>query len=119
MPRGGRASQSLDSISLDISRMVDHNASADAWERYYRNDRNAFGRRIYTPQGQQTFEEIRRRYTSDPEFRDTVDRYTQEFERLLSDVARDDRDGSAVRTYLTSDTGKVYTMLAHAAGRLD
>jgi hypothetical protein len=24
-----------------------------------------------------------------------------------------------VRSYLTSDTGKVYTMLAHAAGRLD
>jgi hypothetical protein len=23
------------------------------------------------------------------------------------------------RTYLTSDTGKVYTMLAHAAGRFD
>jgi hypothetical protein len=23
------------------------------------------------------------------------------------------------RTYLTSETGKVYTMLAHAAGRLD
>jgi hypothetical protein len=24
-----------------------------------------------------------------------------------------------VRTYLTSETGKVYTMLAHAAGRFD
>jgi len=24
-----------------------------------------------------------------------------------------------VRSYLTSDTGKVYTMLAHAAGRFD
>jgi hypothetical protein len=24
-----------------------------------------------------------------------------------------------VRTYLISDTGKVYTMLAHAAGRFD
>jgi hypothetical protein len=24
-----------------------------------------------------------------------------------------------VRNYLTSDTGKVYTMLAHAAGRFD
>jgi hypothetical protein len=24
-----------------------------------------------------------------------------------------------VRTYLTSETGKVYTMLAHAAGRIE
>ena len=114
-----RSSQSLDTISLDISRMVDHAAAADAWDRYYRNDRNAFSRRVYTAQGQQTFEEIRRRYSSDLEFRETVDRYTHEFERLLSDMARDDRDGSAVRNYLTSETGKVYTMLAHASGRLD
>jgi hypothetical protein len=34
-------------------------------------------------------------------------------------VARDDQDPKVSRTYLTSDTGKVYTMLAHAAGRLN
>ena len=53
------------------------------------------------------------------EFRLTVDRYIQEFERLLADVSRDDRDDNLTRTYLTSETGKVYTMLAHAAGRLN
>jgi hypothetical protein len=35
-------------------------------------------------------------------------------------VSRDERGGQQmVRTYLTSETGKVYTMLAHASGRLD
>ena len=115
----GRPAASLDTISLDISRMVDHAAASEAWERYYRGDRNAFSRVLYTVPGQQTFDEIRRRYGSDHEFHETVDRYTQEFERLLNDVARDDRDGTLVRTYLTSETGKVYTLLAHAAGRLD
>ena len=43
----------------------------------------------------------------------------QEFERLLSEVARDDRDGSLAKSYLVSDTGKVYTMLAHAAQRFE
>ena len=114
-----RAAQSLDMISHDISRMVDHAAVVDAWDRYYRNERRAFSRRIYKGQGQQTFDEIRRRYRGDSEFRDTVDRYTNEFERLVSEVSREDRDGSLVRTYLTSDTGKVYTMLAHASGRFD
>ena len=47
------------------------------------------------------------------------DRYIHEFERLLDDVARGDRGSAVVRNYLTSDTGKVYTMLAHAAGRFD
>ena len=34
-------------------------------------------------------------------------------------ASRDDRDQMLTRTYLTSETGKVYTMLAHAAGRFD
>ena len=53
------------------------------------------------------------------DFRETVDRYVHEFERLLAEVGRDDHDGSLLRTYLTSETGKVYTMLSHAAGRFD
>ena len=77
------------------------------WERYRRGEQNVFDRRLYTPQGGAAFDEIRRRYRGEREFRDTVDRYIQEFERLLSEVARDDRDGSLAKSYLVSDTGKV------------
>ena len=62
-------------------------------------------------------DEIRRKYSSEPEFRRAVDRYVDDFERLLKDVAAKDRDNIMTQTYLTSDTGKVYTMLAHASGR--
>ena len=109
---------SLDSISTDIARMVDHDAMVDLWDRYYRGERNAFSRRLYTLQGQQTFDEIRRRYRADREFKQTVDRYIAEFERLLDEVAREDRGPQALRSHLTSETGLVYTLLAHAAGRL-
>ena len=111
--------ESLDSLSVDIARMIDHEAAAELWERYNRGERNIFTRRLYTMQGQKAFDEVRRRYKSDREFRQTVDRYTGEFERLLSEVARDDRGQVVARTYLTSETGKVYTMLAHAAGRFE
>jgi len=108
----------LETISLDISRMIDTEAAADAWDRYRRGDTDAFSQHIYTARGQQTYEEIRRRYRSDAEFHKTVDRYVKEFERLLSDVNRDDRDDTITRSYLASETGRVYTLLAHAAGRL-
>ncbi len=42
----------------------------------------------------------------------------QEFERLLAKISQNDRDGSQWRAYLLSSTGKVYTILAHASGRL-
>ena len=67
----------------------------------------------------EAFEEIRRKYRSDRDFMRTVDRYIGEFERLLDEVSRDDRGQVVARTYLTSETGKVYTMLAHAAGRFE
>jgi hypothetical protein len=111
--------ESLDSLSVDIARMIDHDAAADLWDRYKRGERNVFTRRLYTLQGQQAFDDIRKKYRTDSEFKQTVDRYISEFERLLEEVSRDDRGQVVARTYLTSETGKVYTMLAHAAGRFD
>src|SRR5215212_10817300 len=63
------AMESLDSLSVDIARMIDHDAAAELWERYKRGERNVFTRRLYTLQGQKTFEEIRKRYRSDREFK--------------------------------------------------
>ena len=111
--------ESLDSLSVDIARMIDHDAAAELWDRYKRGERNVFTKRLYTLQGQKTFDEIGKRYRADREFKQTVDRYIGEFERLLEEVSREDRGSVVARTYLTSETGKVYTMLAHAAGRFD
>jgi hypothetical protein len=110
---------SIDSLSVDIARMIDHDAAAELWDRYKRGERGVFSRRLYTPQGAKAFDEIRGKYRTDPEFRQTVEHYIHEFERLLDDVSRGDRGPQVARNYLTSDTGKVYTMLAHAAGRFD
>ena len=110
--------ESLNSLSVDIARAIDHEASIELWDRYRRGERDVFTRRLYTLKGQQTFDEIRRKYQNDADFHAAVDRYCDDFERLLKDIARNDRDNIMTQTYLTSDTGKVYTMLAHAAGRL-
>jgi hypothetical protein len=111
--------ESLNSLSVDIARAIDDEAFLELWERYKRGERNVFTRRLYTLPGQQTFEEIRRKYAREGEFRAAVDRYITDFEQLLADVARTDRDNIMSQSYLTSDTGKVYTLLAHASGRLD
>ena len=110
--------ESLNSLSVDIARAIDHEASIELWNRYRKGERDVFTRRLYTLKGQQTFDEIRRKYQSEAEFRTAVDRYCDDFEKLLKDVSRNDRDNMMTQTYLTSDTGKVYTMLAHASGRL-
>ncbi len=110
----------LDNLTLDIARMVDTSAVAELWGRYQRGEREGlFSRRLYTVQGRQTLEEIRRRYKSDPDFRGTIDHYLRNFEDLLGETNRNDRDGQQSLDLLTGDAGKVYTMLGHAAGRFE
>jgi hypothetical protein len=99
--------------------MIDPEATAELWDRYQRGEHGLAGRPLYTAHGQKAFEEIHRKYRSDPQFRETVDHYIDEFERLREDVSRGESGHAVARNYLASDTGKVYTMLAHAAGRLE
>ena len=115
---GRAAGDTVEGISLDIAKFVDADAAAEMWDRWRSGDTTAVTRRLYTANGQQTFDEVRRRYRSDPQFQASVTRYTQEFERLLAKIGQSDRDGTQSRATLLSDTGKVYTMLAHASGRL-
>jgi hypothetical protein len=108
----------LESLSLDIGRLMDRNLATEMWDRYQRGESKAFTKRLYTPAGQKAFDEVARKYRADRNFKQTVDRYITEFERLLDEVAREDRGPQALRGHLTSETGMVYTLLAHAAGRL-
>jgi hypothetical protein len=125
-PRGRPAQQApapasdnpLASLSLDIGRLMDRNLAAEMWDRYQRGESKAFTKRLYTPAGQKAFDEVARKYRADRNFKQTVDRYITEFERLLDEIARDERGPSVLRGHLTSETGLVYTLLAHAAGRL-
>jgi hypothetical protein len=112
--------ESVDSLSVDIDRMIDPEAAADLWERRNRGDRSSVNvRRLYTPQGRKAFDEMRKRYKIDREFRQAVDRYIGQFDQLLGDVGHQDGGSTSARNYITSEAGKVYTMLAHAAGRFD
>jgi hypothetical protein len=112
------SSDPLANLSLDIGRLMDRNLASEMWERYQRGERKAFTKRLYTPAGQKAFDEVARKYRADRTFKQTVDRYVTEFERLLDEVARDERGPAMLRQHLVSETGLVYTLLAHAAGRL-
>ena len=110
--------ETLEALSREIAGLIDNEAAVEMWDRWRRGETGAASRRLYTEAGQQAFDELRRRIRADPQFRDTTTRYMQEFERLLAKVSHTDRDGAQWRAYLLSNTGKVYTILAHASGRL-
>ncbi|MFX5358863.1 hypothetical protein ABTD15_19220, partial [Acinetobacter baumannii] len=73
--QGQGAANPLESLSLDIGRLMDRNLAAEMWDRYQRGESKAFSKRLYTPAGQKAFDEVSRKYRADRGFKQTVDRY--------------------------------------------
>lgn len=111
--------ESLNALSLDLAKALDHEAPDQLWTRYRNGERNVFTRRLYTMRGQKLFDEVGHKYRTEAAFSRDVDRYIGDFEELLTKIYEQDRDSMLIDTYLSSETGKVYLMLAHASGRLD
>ena len=115
----GMASTSAGQLRIEeLARAIDNRTAADVWYRMRAGERGVLGRHIYTYEGQATFDEVSGRYDRDGEFRNTVDRYIADFERLLAEAEQSDPAGHKLQNYLTSETGRVYLLLAHASGRL-
>ena len=102
----------------EIARAIDYRTATEIWQRFRAGERGILGRHIYNPDGQATFDEISRRYGHEGEFRLTVDRYIADFERLLGEAEASDPDARMLQNYLTSESGRVYLLLAHASGRV-
>jgi hypothetical protein len=121
-PQAGTSSrhmiETLQAMAIDLDRFLEDDPPMDLLRRYRNGERNVFARRLVQVLGREQAEAIGRKYREDGEFRDTVDRYVLQFEALMEQTARSDRDNVLVETYLTSQTGKVYVALASAIGRL-
>ncbi len=68
--------------------------------------------------GQSTFDEVRKKIQQDKNFAKQANAYIHEFEQFLARAAADKKARNSLIDYLVSERGKVYTMLAHASGRL-
>ena len=110
--------ETLQAMAIDLDRFLEDDPPLDLLRRYRNGERNVFARRLVGILGREQTERIGRKYHEDGEFRETVDRYVQQFETLMEQTARSDRENVLVETYLTSQTGKVYVALASAIGRL-
>lgn len=109
---------SLHSLAASIIKSINHDAIVELWNHYKRGQNNIVTERLYTKSGQIIFEKIKQKYMSDPHFKYAVNQYIIDFEKVLRDVSRNTKDMNSARHYLTSDSGKVYTILAHASGRI-
>lgn len=101
-----------------MARALDGATAAVIWQRLRAGQRSIMVRSIYSPEGRQVFDEVVRRYPSDPNLQATINRYISDFERILGDTESRDGSGRLAQSHMTSTMGRVYLLLAHATGRI-
>lgn len=109
---------SLGNLSKEIAGMVKEKVAEEMWMAHTQGQRGVFTSELYTNVGRERYEDFRRRYQRDQEFRETVDAYLEKFDELLDEIVPGDRHSSLYRSVMTSEEGRVFTMLAHASGKL-
>ena len=110
--------ESLNSTSIDVTKILSNDVTDMAWAAYLKGDRGVFTRRAVRLIDNAEAREIVQHYESEPDFRDQVNRYIHDFEAMLRRILAD-KDSSALGvTILSSDMGKLYVALAQAIERL-
>ena len=117
MQQAGYVNERLQSLAVDMNRVLETTISEDDWRRYNKGETGVFVRKMLGFREKVKLNIVRDKYQRDGEFRDYVTRYLGEFDVLLSQANNLDQ-GSLLRgTFLASDVGKVYMLLARALGR--
>jgi len=116
--RVAQLTESLNSISIDVGKILSNDVTDTEWAAYLKGDRGIFTRRAVRLLDNREVREVLAQYSGNDEFREHVNRYIHDFEAMLRGVLAT-RDGSAISvTLLSSDVGKLYVALAQAIERL-
>jgi len=110
-------SERLQSIAVDISRVLETQVSEDDWRRFNKGEKGIFVRKLLGFREKAKLAQVRQMYQEDSMFREYVTRYLEEFEKLLDESSSRDHNSMLHATFLSSDMGKVYMLLARALDR--
>ena len=111
--------ESLHSLSVDITRVLDGEVPERTWKAFQKGDVGAFTRRL-SQLGRGAglpMEKLRDKYANDHEFRSYVNRFLRQFEDIFEQAVANDHGDLLASTFVSSDVGQLYETLCSAAGR--
>lgn len=109
--------ESLHSLAIDVSRMLEGDVNEKALRAYQKGDATAFTRRLVNLEGQVPAEKIQKKYQEDSEFRAYVQKYCRQYEDIWQKADETDSASLLQSVFLSSDVGKLYFWLCQAVGR--
>jgi hypothetical protein len=100
------------------ARALDQTTASAIWSRFRAGQRGVMVRSIYSVEGRSLFDDVQRRYASEAGFRQSVDHYQHNFQRILRECEQRDPSGRLAQSQVVSDAGRAFLFLAHASGQL-
>ena len=110
-------SERLQSLAVDMSRLMETSISEEDWTRFNKGEKGIFVRKILGFREKTRLASIKQRYQNDQEFRNYVSRYLDEFKSFLDEARKRDKQGVLSTIFLSSDMGKLYMVLIKALDR--
>jgi hypothetical protein len=111
-------SAKLNAAARDVVEALDGNLPRDLEKRYATSDKSVYAHRLYEGRSRKMTKSIEGRYAEERLLRSRVQAYNRLFEKLLDSLSDAKGGDDVMEQVLASEQGRIYVMLAEAAGRL-
>ena len=109
----------LESISVDINRLLNPKSEDDLWKRFYNGDTQIFVRTLVKNISNSQIAVMRKEFEKNDELRSLVIKYMNEFEALV-EKSKDHEHAAALMAVISgSDLGRLYYVLSKALNKLN
>ena len=108
----------LNAATRDIYDALQGGLPKDLEKAYKLGETQTYTHRLFQARGKKLMDQVRAAYRDERLVKSRIDGFIRLFERLLDTVASSEAGEELVDQCLASETGKVYLMLAEAAGRV-
>lgn len=110
---------SLESVSVDINRLLNPKDEEDLWKKFYNGDTQVFIRSIAKNMNNSQVNMLRKEFEKNEDLRKLVNTYMKEFE-ILVDKSKTHEHAAALMAVISgADLGKLYYILAKAMNKLN
>ena len=109
--------EDLNSLSIDLTRLLDAKVPDADWKRYTAGDRSIFTRNLLKGKQAAIVGRITEKLKADDEMRQYVTRFVDEFDRLVRESEAVDPENLLHSTFMTADVGRLYLLLNRSLGR--
>jgi Apolipoprotein A1/A4/E domain len=110
--------QKLHASARDLVEAIEGGLPRDLEKRFAGSDKSVFTQRLYENRTRKQIKLIESRYSEERLLRTRVQAYNRLFEKLLDTLSETTGGEAVMEQVLASEQGRIYVMLAEAAGRL-